>query len=88
MAPSWDYYYTDRKDFCKNIFCFLYGITRSKQFCLYKPDKNEYKNKKFRLNRLGFSNEVLQEFDKSLNREKNLGEIRNKQKLKNIELGR
>ncbi|GEM_PF-3517432 len=35
-------YYTDRKEFCKNIFCFLYGITRSKQFCLCKPDKNEY----------------------------------------------
>jgi len=35
--------YTDRKEFCKNIFCFLYGITRSKQFCLCKPDKNEYK---------------------------------------------
>ena len=34
--------YTDRKEFCKNIFCFLYGITRSKQFCLCKPDKNEY----------------------------------------------
>ena len=36
----------------------------------------------------GFSNEVLQELDKSLNREKNLGDIRNKQKQKNIERGR
>gem|GEM_PF-2573206 len=36
--------YTDRKKVCKNIFCFLYGITRSNQFCFCKPDKNEYKS--------------------------------------------
>ena len=29
--------------FAKLHLCFMYGITRSKQICLRKPDKNEYK---------------------------------------------
>jgi len=34
--------YTDTEQECKNIILFVYGITRSKQICVCKPDKNEY----------------------------------------------
>ena len=34
--------YTDTERECKNIILFVYGITRSKQLCICKPDKNEY----------------------------------------------
>ena len=35
--------YTDTEQECKKNNLFVYGITRSKQFCVRKPDKNEYK---------------------------------------------
>jgi len=43
-----------------------------------------FNKKKFRINRLGFTNERLEYLDRSLNREKDLGELRNKPKEKII----
>lgn len=43
-----------------------------------------YNNKKFRINRLGFTEERLEELNKSINRNKEIGSLRNKSKAKII----
>ena len=42
-----------------------------------------YSNKKFRINRLGFTEERLQELNKTINRNKEIGELRRNNELNN-----